>query len=76
MRKLRTIQIWGGGEDAKCYEEELRRSIYWVYAVPLDLRVETEGRHGWWKAFEMNNVVSSSGMMCTRVFLLLPCRDL
>jgi hypothetical protein len=24
----------------------------------------------------MNNVVSSSGMMCTRVFLLLPCRDL
>jgi hypothetical protein len=76
MRKLRTIQIWGGGEDGECYEEELRQSICLAYSLPLKLRVKTEERQAWWKAFEMNSGVSSSGMTFTRVFLLLPCRDL
>jgi hypothetical protein len=74
MTKLRTVQIWGGGEDAECYEEELRSSIYWVYYLPLQLRVEPVERQAWWKAFEMNNEVSSSGLTCTRVFLLLPSK--
>jgi hypothetical protein len=28
MRKLRTIQIWGGGEDAECYMTILKVSNF------------------------------------------------